>query len=72
MFVSGVFERNVAEQNTKQQSKTYANTGILDIQISCLVTLHGEQRQTALNRCGMLDFDIEFYLDLFIVMMITK
>ena len=36
--------------------------GLTSIQTGCLGALHGEQSLTALNRCGMLVFKIEYYL----------
>ena len=39
--------------------------GLIGIQTGCLGALHGEQSLTALNRCGMLVFNDEYYLECF-------
>ena len=44
----------------------YTYTGaLMAIQTGCLGALHGEQSLAALNRCGMLVFKEEYYLECF-------
>ena len=51
------------QTKTQNNNQTYRQQYLYEIQTGCLGTLHGVQSLTALNRCDMLEFNIEVYLD---------
>ena len=52
---------SVKLSNGITEQKQQLNLHTQGIQTGCLGALHGEQTLTALNMCGMLVFDIEYY-----------
>ena len=61
-FASGVVEKKLLDETTLKFTKTRALTAI---QAGCLGALHGSQSLTILNRCAMLVFNKEYYLECF-------